>query len=353
MARVVELKHGAGGSGMSSLLEEILGPVMDDDRIDDSSVPLARLDDAGVAEGLALSTDTYTVRPLRFPGGDIGTVAYSGTVNDLSVMGARPVGLSSAVLVSAGFPYEELKEIMESMFQLAAGTGIPILSGDTKVVEAGAVDGLYINTAGMGVPSPHLESNEKVLAGYGGKRRTRWLSDSNLRDGDVIICSGTLGDHGVALMSLREGYGFHASVQSDAAPLHGMISSALEVGGITACKDPTRGGLANLLNEWRDKSGAGIVIEGSAVPVREPVRSACDIMGMDPMSIGNEGKAVFAVVPEMAEEVLKALRGTTEGRDAAIIGRVSAEERYVVLETEVGGRRILEAPIGDPVPRIC
>jgi len=221
------------------------------------------------------------------------------------------------------------------------------------VVESGSIDDLYINTSGIGAPSPHLDHNASVVAETSSPRKTKWLSDSNIRDGDVIICSGYLGDHGIALMSLREGYSFHSTVKSDAQPLNGMVESALRIGGVTACKDPTRGGLANLLNEWREKSGVGILIREEDIPVRESVAAACDIMGIDPLSIGNEGKAVFAVVPEMADEVLSALRATPEGRNAAIIGRATAEEKYVVLETTIGGRRILEPPVGDPVPRIC
>lgn len=349
----IELKHGAGGEAMASMLKELILPHLKDQQPTEGDILLDRFDDAGITGGIALTTDTYTVRPIEFPGGNIGTVAFSGTVNDLSVMGVRPMALSSGHLIPAGFSMDTLKTIMSSMFELANRYNIPIIAGDTKVVEAQAADGLYINTAGVGTASPMLENNHHILEEYGQKRKSIWLSDSNVRDGDVIICSGYLGDHGIALMSQREGYNFSTNLKSDAQPLHQMIEKGLTVGGIASCKDPTRGGLANLLNEWREKSGVGFRIEETLLPVRDAVKSACELLGIDPLAIGNEGKAIFAVCPETAEDVLKALRSTPEGADAAIIGRASADEKYVVLETEVGGRRIMEAPVGDPVPRIC
>lgn len=319
---------------------------------DYGEVPLGALDDAAIVDGIVFTTDTYTVKPLFFPGGDIGRLAVAGTVNDLSVMGAAPLALSCAMVIQEGFSTDELHTIMRSLDSTARSAGIRIVTGDTKVVEKGAADGLFINTSGIGKRSPHLDHDISEV------RRSRefrwdWPNDSAVADKDVIIASGPIGNHGVALLSFREGYGFETVVKSDAAPLNHMISEGLKVGGITSMKDPTRGGLANLLNEWAEKSSVGIRILEEDIPMDEPVLAACEMLGIDPLEIGNEGKVIMAVVPEKAQEVLAALGSTPEGSRAAIIGEAVSGIRGVMMETHAGGKRVVEPPVGDPVPRIC
>jgi hydrogenase expression/formation protein HypE len=319
---------------------------------DFGEIPLAALDDAAIVDGIAFTTDSYTVKPLFFPGGDIGILAVAGTVNDLSVMGAEPLALSCGMIIQEGFSTDDLHKIMKSMNATAKKAGVRIVTGDTKVVEKDAADGLFINTSGLGKRSKHLDHNIKQVRTHR-KFKWNWPNDSAVAPGDVIICSGTIGNHGVALLSFREGYGFETVVKSDAAPLNRMIAEALKVGGITAMKDPTRGGVANLLNEWSEKSRVGIRIREEDLPIDEAVLSACEMLGIDPLEIGNEGKAVIAVVPELAKEVLRAVRSTPEGKKAKIIGETAKDVRGVMMETHTGGKRVIEPPVGDPVPRIC
>lgn len=315
-------------------------------------VPLSALDDAAIIDGIAFTTDTYTVKPLFFPGGDIGLLAVAGTVNDVSVMGARPIALSCGMIIEEGFSGDGLHTIMRSMNDAARNAGVRIVTGDTKVVEKGAADGLFINTSGVGRRSEYLDGSiERVRTSR--EYKWDWPNDSGLSDGDVLIVSGQIGNHGVALLSFREGYGFETTVRTDAAPLNGLIESALKVGGVTAMKDPTRGGVANLLNEWAEKSKVGLSIREEDLPMDGGVISACEMLGIDPLEIGNEGKVVIAVVPEAAEDVLKVVKATPEGRHARIIGSASSDFDGVILETHTGGRRIIEPPVGDPVPRIC
>jgi len=319
---------------------------------DAGEVPLSAMDDSGVIGDIVLTTDSHTVKPLFFPGGDIGSLSIAGTINDISVMGAEPVAMSFAVVAEEGFDADELERIAKSAGATAKKAGVPIITGDTKVVERGGVDGLILNTSAVGKRQPALDGNLTEVARHR-PIASRWLEDRNVADGDAIIVSGTLGDHGVAILSARKGIDFESDVVSDVAPLNGMILKALKVGGIAAMKDPTRGGLANTLNEFSEKSGVGIQIDEEKVPIRPAVRSACGMLGIDPLEVGNEGKAVMAAVPKMADAVLEALRNTHEGRDAAIIGHATKAVRGVVMRTRVGGRRIVEAPIADPVPRIC
>jgi hydrogenase expression/formation protein HypE len=222
------------------------------------------------------------------------------------------------------------------------------------VVERGSVEKMFINTSGIGKRTEQLDRNIEIVKEYR-KFEGRWLKDSNLNPGDKIILTGSVGDHGIALLSYREGYGFETELQSDVSPLNKMLQTAISVGGIVAMKDPTRGGLANTLNEWSEKSGVGIKIDEQLIPIKPAVHAACEMLGMDPLTIGNEGKAVIGVVPELAEDVLKAVNGFTEGAEATIIGEVKAQkdQKGVVMETLMGGRRIVDAPAGDPVPRIC
>jgi len=348
-ANLVTLAHGAGGSVMQSLIEKHIVKYLGGAKVD---VPLDALDDAAVVQGMVLKSDSYTVKPLFFPGGDIGRLAISGTVNDICMIGGEPIALAEGFILEEGFNLSELDRILESMRKASDESGVPVITGDTKVMERGALDKFVINSSGLGKRNPLLDTNlievKKVRA-----LNNQWLLDSNVRAGDKIILSGTIGDHGIAVLSAREGYGFETRIESDAAPLNSTVNQMLEVGGIVAMKDPTRGGLANLLNEWSQKSHVGILVQEQSIPVKEGVRAACEMLGLDVLEIGNEGKAVVSVVPEKAEAVLAALKDTTLGKDAAIIGEATSEFDLVAMETVVGGRRIIAPPAGDPVPRIC
>jgi len=345
----ITASQGAGGERMQEFIREFVLKELDHDF---GEIPLAALDDAAVIDGIAFTTDSYTVKPLFFPGGDIGTLAVAGTVNDLSVMGAEPVALSCAMIIEEGFPGEDLHRIMKSMSLVAKKAGVKIVTGDTKVVEKGAADKLFINTSGIGRRSKHLDHNIKTVKMHR-KFGWNWPNDSAVADGDRIIISGPIGNHGVSLLSFREGYGFETTIKSDAAPLNHLIAEGLKVGGITAMKDPTRGGVANLLNEWSDKSKVGIRIREEDLPYDEAVVSACEMLGIDPLEVGNEGKVVIAVVPDLADEVLKAISRLPEGKNARIIGEAVRSIKGVMMETHTGGKRVVEPPAGDPVPRIC
>ncbi len=345
----IEMRHGAGGEAMESLIKD---KILSRLSWADAEVPLSALDDASVIEDIVFSTDSYTVKPIFFPGGDIGRLAVSGTVNDVSAVGGLPIAISLGMIVEEGLDMEDFERVMESIGKTSKEAGVPVITGDTKVVEKGSAEMMFINTSGIGRRHPLLDENLRI-AEKGGKSRGKWLLDSNIRDGDVIIVSGYIADHGVAVLSGREGYGFEGDVKSDVAPLNGMLGKALEVGGVVAVKDPTRGGVSNALNEWSEKSGIGMIIEESRLPIRKEIDAACELLGIDPLDLGNEGKYIMAVVPEMAEDVLDAIRSTPEGRNAKIIGKAVKGSEYVVLQTSVGGKRIVEPPIGDPVPRIC
>ena len=317
-----------------------------------AEVPLEALDDAAVINDIVLKSDSSIVKPLFFPGGDIGRLAISGTVNDIAVMGAEPLALASGFILEEGFPIEDFERILKSMRETCWEAEVYVIAGDTKVMEKGALDKFVINTSGIGRRSATLDKNFDEVKKYR-KISARWLLDSNLVEGDKIIVSGTIGDHGVALLSFREGYGFESQIISDVRPQNKLVQKLLNVGGIVKIKDPTRGGLSNTLNEWNEKSQIGILIREDAVPIREGVRSACDMLGIDPLEVGNEGKLVIAVVKEKAEEILSFLQKTNEGKDADIIGEATGKYDSVVLETSIGGHRIIAPPIGDPVPRIC
>lgn len=317
-----------------------------------AEVPLEALDDSAVIDDIVLKSDSHTVKPLFYPGGDIGRLAVAGTVNDISVMGADPVALTSAFILEEGFPISDFEKIMISMSDACREAGVYVLTGDTKVVEKGALDQFVINTSGIGRRSEALDKNISEVKEYR-QFEARWLLDSNLKPGDKIIVSGTVGDHGIAILIAGQGYPSESNVKSDVAPLNRLIKRLLYVGGIVNMKDPTRGGLANTLNEWSEKSKAGILVREDSIPVKKEVREVCEMTGIDPLEIGNEGKIVLAVVPKKAEEVLAELRRTKEGSEAQIVGEATAEFREVVLERPNGGRRILNPPIGDPIPRIC
>jgi hydrogenase expression/formation protein HypE len=317
-----------------------------------AEVPLEALDDAAVIDGVVLKSDSYTVKPLFFPGGDIGRLAVAGTVNDMAVLGAEPLALAAGFVFEEGFPLSDLERILSSMDATCKEAGVAVITGDTKVVERGALDKFMVNSSGVGRRSRLLDRNLNEVR-KSRECKAKWLLDSNIRAGDQIILSGTIGDHGIAVLSAREGYGFETKVQSDAAPLNHMIAKALEVGGVVSMKDPTRGGLTNLLNEWSEKSKVGILIREERIPVHSGVRAACEMLGLDPLEVGNEGKATLAVVPEKTDKVLSVLRDTDLGREAEVIGYATNEFNLVAVETAVGGRRILAKPLGDPVPRIC
>lgn len=332
----VVLAHGAGGTLMQELIARILKNISVHSA---GSVGLSDLDDgATVSIGdreVVLTTDSYVVKPLFFPGGDIGRIAVCGTINDLAVMGARPIALTSSIIVEEGFSLAKLERIVRSMDEIANEAEVPIITGDTKVMEKGALDNLVLNTSGIGV------ANELIR-------------DSGLRVGDKIIVTGTIGDHGTSLLSYREGFSFETELESDSAPLWSMIKAALDVGGVTAMKDPTRGGLASALNEMAKKSGVGILIKEEEIPLKDAVRAASEMLGIDPLEVANEGKAIIGVNPANANLILETIQKTKYGKEARIIGEVIGEHKgKVVLETGLGGKRYVETPLGEPIPRVC
>jgi hydrogenase expression/formation protein HypE len=344
------LAHGAGGECMDVFIKHSILKYFYTDEV--CEVPLDMLDDSAVIDDIVFSTDSHTVHPLIFPGGDIGLLAVAGTVNDISVMGATPLALSAGFIIEEGFSLKLFDTIVENMGLCAKHAHVPIVTGDTKVVEKGAIQEFMINTSGIGKRSKLLDDNIDEVRRFRSFDK-RWLLDSCIRPGDKIILSGNIGEHGVALLSFREGYGFETQVKSDVAPVNTLMKQALQIGGLVAAKDPTRGGLANTVNEFSEKSKTGILLYEDTVPIPEGVRAACDMLGLDAFHIGNEGKVVIGVVKEKADEVLNAMRKHPLGKNAAIIGEVTDKIQGVILETIVGGHRILQKPIGDPVPRIC
>lgn len=330
----VSLIHGAGGEMMQSLIGGVFATIRNNNA---GGIGLEALDDgAAIPFGdkhIVLTTDSHVVKPVFFPGGDIGRLSVSGTVNDLAMMGARPVALTNGVILPEGFPIEDLQRIVRSVDDALEEAGCALVTGDTKVLPREALDSIIINTAGLGIADHPVR-------------------DSGLRPGNRIIVTGTIGDHGIAIISHREGFRFGTELASDVAPIWHTVEAALAVGGVTAMKDPTRGGVANVLNEMAQKSGVRIVIQEEALPFRPDVRAAADMLGLDPMEVANEGKAVIGVEADKAEAVLRAVRGTKYGRNAVIIGSVE-EGSGVIMRTRIGGQRFIEPPLGDPVPRVC
>lgn len=353
MSERISMAHGSGGEVMHGLIKKYILKYLGANPIR-CEVPLEALDDSAVINGTVFTTDSHTVKPIFFPGGDIGRLSIAGTVNDIAVMGAKPIALSFGLVLEEGFSMNDLERILKSMGETCKEAEVPVITGDTKVVEKGNLDKCIINTSGIGIQSDEMRRNLEIVGKYR-KLNCMWLVDSNLRPGDKIIVSGSIGDHGIAVLSAREGYGFDTKIISDVAPMNKTVEEVLNVGGIVSMKDPTRGGLANTLNEWAEKSKIQINIKEEEIPIKEGVRAACEMLGIDPLQIGNEGKIVIGVVPQQAEAVLEMLRKTEKGKDARIIGEAVAPERYpmVMMETVVGGRRIIEPPAGDPVPRIC
>jgi hydrogenase expression/formation protein HypE len=332
----IVMGHGGGGKLGTELVEHLFLPAF-------RNPALENLGDAAVLDlggaRLALSTDSFVVQPLFFPGGSIGELAVNGTVNDLAVSGAIPKTLSAGFILEEGFPLAQLAAIVQAMSKAAAAAGVQIVTGDTKVVERGHGDGCYVNTAGVGV------LREGVNVG-----------PHRVRPDDAILVSGTIGDHGMAIMSVREGLEFESPIRSDCAALNGMIGAVLDAAGgaVRAMRDPTRGGLASTLNEIAQASGVGMVIDEAKVPVRAEVQSACELLGLDPVYVANEGKAVFFVAPEAADTVLEALRAHPLGRDAARIGQATGEHKgMLVARTTMGASRVIAMQIGEQLPRIC
>ncbi|PKK85211.1 MAG: hydrogenase expression/formation protein HypE [Thermoplasmata archaeon HGW-Thermoplasmata-1] len=350
----IKLSHGAGGESMTGLIKEHIlthfAPTNDGNR--EIKIGIRQLDDSAVVGDTVFTIDGHTVKPLFFPGGDLGSLAVAGTVNDIAVMGGEPLAMASSFIIEEGLPMETFERVCESMGKTAKAAGVPLVTGDTKVVEKGSIDKFMVITSAFGKMSPYLKSNLDEARIYR-PLDTEWLKDSNLAEGDVIIVSGNIADHGVAILSGREGYGFDTNIKSDVAPINGLIGEALKVGGVTVAKDPTRGGIANTLNEWAEKSKVGILIDEERIPLAKGTLAACEMLGIDPLNVGNEGKLVLGVVPGKADGVLAALRAHPLGKNAAIIGRATSKIRGVVMETLVGGKRIVEPPVGDPVPRIC
>lgn len=351
MVDTIKLAQGAGGEQMDKLIKQNILKYFGKEK-QKGEVTLAMLDDSAVIDDIVFSTDSHTITPIIFPGGDLGSLAVAGTVNDISVMGAKPIALSAGFIIEEGLDLNVFETIVKSMSDTAKKADVPIVTGDTKVVEKGAIQEFMINTSGIGKRHRFLDKNIDEVKKYR-KFNSRWLLDSNIKKGDVIIISGNIAEHGIALMSFREGYGFETAIKSDVAPVNGLIEKTLNIGGVVSAKDPTRGGLANTVNEFAEKSKIGIILYEENIPVPTGVRSACDMLGIDPLEIGNEGKVVFGVVKEKAEEILKEIRKHSLGKNAAIIGQATDKIKGVVLETTVGGKRNLHKPIGDPVPRIC
>jgi hydrogenase expression/formation protein HypE len=329
----VNMMHGAGGEVMGELLQT-LTKFRNNNA---GGIGLEAMDDGAVipfcGANLVFTTDSHVVRPIFFPGGDIGRISVCGTINDLAMMGGKPIALSCGMIIEEGFEIDDLARIVASMDEALGEAGANLVTGDTKVMERGALDGIVINTAGIGIA--------KTI-----------VRDNGLVPGDVIIVSGTLGDHGIAIMAHREGFDLGEQIKSDVAPLWGMMEQVLDAGTIHAMKDPTRGGFASAINEMAKKSGVGIRIQEEKLPFQKSVRSAAGMLGIDPLEVANEGKVVMGVPPSSADAILAALHSHKYGKNAAVVGRVT-KGAHVIMETVIGGERFIEPPMGDPVPRVC
>jgi len=332
----VILGHGSGGQLSAALMRDVIGPALA------AAAPGGPLNDAAVVvvagARLAFTTDSYVVSPLAFPGGDIGELAVNGTVNDLAMMGAQPAAISLAYVIEEGLPFEELRAITASAARAAVKAGARIVTGDTKVVGRGAADRLFVNTAGIGlIPDGVAPAADRAAVG------------------DAIILSGPIGLHGVAIMSVREGLEFEVEIASDTQALNGLVAAILNAcPDVHVLRDPTRGGLSSALNEIAATSGVGMVLDEPAIPIPGPVRAACEMLGLDPLHVANEGKLVALVPAPFAEPVLAAMRAMPEGADAAVIGTVTADHpAMVTVRTIVGSERIVDMLVGEQLPRIC
>jgi len=332
----VDLSHGSGGRAMAQLISGLFHQAFGNEW-------LARGNDQSAFDvrtgRMVMTTDAYVVSPLFFPGGNIGSLAVHGTVNDIAMSGARPLYLSASFIIEEGFRFSDLKMIADSMGDAARAAGVHIITGDTKVVEHGKADGVFISTTGVGVLPDGLD-----------------LSAEKAEVGDRVLLSGSLGDHGVAIMSKRQNLAFTTEILSDSAALHDLVANMVEAGGsgIHLMRDPTRGGLAATLNEIAHQSGVGFCLQEEAIPVKPEVAAACELLGLDPLHVANEGKLVAIVAPDAADAVLAAMRAHSLGRDAADIGEaVSDDHRFVQMSTSFGGGRIVDWLSGEQLPRIC
>jgi len=331
----VDLSHGGGGRAMAQLIEELFLRAFDNEWLRQGNdqatftVPPGRL---------VMATDSHVVSPLFFPGGDIGCLSVHGTINDVAMSGAVPLYLAAGFILEEGFALADLKRIVESMAAASKEAGVPVVTGDTKVVEKGKGDGVFITTTGVGVVPEGVD-----------------ISGDRARPGDCILVSGTIGDHGVAIMSLRENLSFETTIRSDTAALHGLVAAMVQaVPGIHCLRDPTRGGLATTLNEIATQSGAGMLLDEAAVPVQRAVQAACEFLGLDPLYVANEGKLIAICEAAQAQRLLEAMRAHPLGRDAAIIGEVLEDpHHFVQMRTRFGGKRIVDWLTGDQLPRIC
>lgn len=332
----VDLSHGAGGRAMAQLITDVFHAALGNDW-------LRQGNDQAVFDAppgrMAMATDAFVVSPLFFPGGDIGSLAVHGAINDIAMSGARPLYLSASFIIEEGFALADLARIAASMGAASRAAGVPVITGDTKVVERGKADGVFISTTAVGLVPAGLD-----------------LSGDRARPGDLALLSGSIGDHGVAIMSRRENLEFDCEILSDSAPLHGLVAAMVEAVGpsLRLMRDPTRGGLAATLNEIAQQSGVGFHIEEAAIPVRPEVAAACELLGLDPLNVANEGKLLAIVAPQAAEALLAAMRAHPLGRDAAIIGCVVEDDRrFVQMTSSLGGARIVDWLAGEQLPRIC
>ena len=333
---LVDLSHGAGGRASAQLIDEIFREAFDNPFLNQGNDQAA----FDVAAGrMVMSTDGYVIWPLFFPGGDIGSLAVHGTINDVAMAGAKPLHLAASYIIEEGFPLVDLQRIAVSMGRAASEAGVAIITGDTKVVERGEADGVFISTTGIGIVPPGIE-----------------LSGDRARRGDCVILSGSIGDHGVAVMSKRSNLGFETELLSDSAALHGLVADMVRAAGpsLRLLRDPTRGGLAATLNEIAQQSRCGFLREESSISVRPVVAAACELLGLDPLNVANEGKLVAIADPTAAEALLAVMRAHPLGREAAVIGEVTADDhRFVQMTTSFGGGRIVDWLAGEQLPRIC
>lgn len=331
----IVMGHGGGGKLTADLIQKVFLPAFDNEQ-------LSRLDDQAVLNindtRLAFTTDSFVVTPIFFPGGDIGKLAVNGTVNDLAMSGARPLYLAAAFILEEGLTTENLQRVVNSMSSAARDAAVQLVTGDTKVVNRGKGDQIFVTTSGVGV----IE-------------RPVTISSDRARPGDKVLLSGSIGDHGMAIMSQRENLEFGGTIESDTASLHGLVAAMLEASEEIHClRDPTRGGLATSLNEIAGKSNVGIELKESAIPVRETVKGACEILGLDPLYVANEGKLIAIVAPHAAEAVLRAMRSHPLGQESRLIGEVvERHPRMVLMTTEIGGTRVVDVLFGEQLPRIC
>ena len=330
----VVLGHGSGGRLSAELMQSVFLPAF-------SNPVLARLDDQAIVDvngtRLAMTTDSFVVKPLFFPGGDIGSLAVHGTINDLAMGGAKPLFLSAAFILEEGLSIDVLRRVVDSLHAASCKAGVEVVTGDTKVVEKGSGDQLFINTTGIGLVAAGLE-----------------LSADRARPGDKVLLSGSIGEHGITILAQREGLEFESPVESDSAALHELAADMLRTGGAIRCmRDPTRGGVSSTLNEIAEKSRVRIQLEESAIPLRDEVRGACEMLGLDPLYVANEGKLIAIVAPEAADAVLQAMRANPLGRNAQLIGTVAEGSPLVTIRTALGTSRMVDMLAGDQLPRIC